>query len=295
VSPVTPSRPASGWIGGYLEYAARGKNAWWRYAAAVGLSLAMSVVGPALVILPLTRAGLWSADLTSRVQDPGHPLAFFLFTGGVFLALLLSFAAAIRLLHRKRVGDITGAWRWRDFALGFGAWALILVLLSLVDLAIAPQGFRFAASGETLRLAVVAAVALTIQTFTEEFLFRGYVTQGLLLATRRIVPTAILSGLLFGALHIPNGAPQALSATLFGVVLCVIAIRMRGLAFTFGLHLANNLFGAVVLASSGDVFHGTPALFSQNTPQLMWWDGLTGALALLVVAIWVLGRRSRTG
>jgi membrane protease YdiL (CAAX protease family) len=132
---------------------------------------------------------------------------------------------------------------------------------------------------------LVAVGALAIQTFAEEFVFRGYLTQGLLLATRRRVPTALISGLLFGALHIPNGAPQAASATLFGIVLALIAIRSGGIAFTYGLHLANNLFGAVVVVSASDAFHGSPGFFTQDAPGLLWWDAAFGGVALVAVAI----------
>ncbi len=103
-------------------------------------------------------------------------------------------------------------------------------------------------------------------------------------ATRRTVPAALISGVLFGAMHIPNGLPQAVSATVFGVVLAAIAIRTGGIAFTFGLHLANNLFGAVVVVSSGDAFRGSAGVVTQNTPQLMWWDAAAGVVGLLLVA-----------
>jgi len=113
-------------------------------------------------------------------------------------------------------------------------------------------------------------------------------TPAWVVAFRRPLPAALLSGLILGAVHIPNGAPQAASATVFGVLLALIAIRTRGIAFTTGLHLVNNLFGAVVVVSAGDVFRGSPGLISQNTPHLMWWDMAVGSVLLLVVAITVL-------
>ena len=78
---------------------------------------------------------------------------------------------------------------------------------------------------------------------------------------------------------------------MFGVVLALIAIRTGGVALSFGLHLANNLFAAVVLVSKGDAFHGAPGVFAQNTPQLMWWDTGVGALALVVAAVVVMRSR----
>ncbi len=129
-----------------------------------------------------------------------------------------------------------------------------------------------------------------MQTFTEELIFRGWLTQGLLLWTRRPAVAAVIAGLLFGLLHIPNGLPQAAGATLFGVAMSLVAIRTGGIAFTWGLHLVNNLLGAVVVVSSGDVFAGAPGLFTQTTPQLMWWDAAVEGVVLIILTWWVLSR-----
>src|SRR3569623_528253 len=206
----------------------------------------------------------------------------------MFGLLLLSFALMARWLHGKAFGDLLGAWSWRMFARGLLIWTGVLVVGTVVDFLIAPKGFRLTAHTQTLQLAAVALGALAVQTFTEEFEFRGYLTQGLLLATKRTVPTVLISGVLFGALHIPNGVPQAVSATLFGFALALLAIRTGGLAFGYGLHLANNFFGAAVLVSTGDAFRGSPGVLTQNTPQLMWWDVALGALALALVVAWML-------
>jgi membrane protease YdiL (CAAX protease family) len=257
----------------------------------VALALFLAVACPAVVILALILAHRWSADVLKFAQDPSHPVAFFTINGVLFFVLAAAFAAAIRLVHAKRFAEVLGAWRWRDFAVGFALWAATLVCLTLVDFVVAPAGFHISVSGQTAALALAAAIALAVQTFAEEFIFRGYLTQGLLLATRRTAPTAVLSGLLFGAAHIPNGGPQAASATIFGIVFAVLAIRTGSIAFGYGLHFMNNLFGAVVVASGSDVFHGSPALFTQTTPQLMWWDTAVGAVALVAVACGFLRRR----
>jgi membrane protease YdiL (CAAX protease family) len=276
----------------YSDYASRGELRWWRYAATLAVAVLLFVIAPTLVVAALMLTRLWPQDALAAAQDPSRFVPFFLFNGCAFFALLAAFAAAARLVQRKRFGDIVGRWSCRLFGTGFGVWVVVLCGLTLVDVAIAPDGFRLSATAATPQLALVAGVALAVQTFTEEFVFRGYITQALLLATRRVPLAALISGLLFGAMHIPNGAPQAVSAAIFGVVLSVIAIRTGGIAFTFGLHLANNLFGAVVVASSNDAFHGVPALFSQNTPQLMWWDTAVGALALVGLLLWVARRRA---
>jgi membrane protease YdiL (CAAX protease family) len=271
----------------FLDYAARGRNAGWRYGLALVLACVIAIVAGVLILLPIQVAGLLPKDWMTAAQDPGQPVSFFLFTGAVFGLLLFGLALAVRWVHNKRAADLLGWWSWRLFGLGSAIWLIALAAAALIDFAIAPSGFRFTASAETPTLAVAALVGLAMQTFAEEYIFRGHITQGLLLATGKPLPTALLSGVIFGAVHLPNGAPQAASAAVFGILLALIAIQTRGIAFTSGLHLANNLFGAVVLVSGGDAFRGSPGLFSQNTPHLMWWDTVVGSVALALVALLV--------
>ena len=276
----------------YLDYAARGRTAWWRYLTATLVGLAIYVLLSAMALAALMFAGATPKTLTDALTRPDNPLLFFPANGLVFGAVLLGFIGAARLIQAKRFADIIGLWRWRSAAVGAGLWLSVLVAGTLIDYAISPSGFAITASGATVPLALAALFGLTIQTFAEEFIFRGYLTQGLMLATRRPIVAALLSGALFGALHIPNGTPQALQATAFGVVTALIAIRTGGIAFGYGLHLVNNLFGAVVVVSADDVFKGAPGLLAQHTPRLMGWD-VAFDVAALLLALWF-GARSRS-
>lgn len=130
------------------------------------------------------------------------------------------------------------------------------------------------------RLALVLAVAG----------FRDYITQALLLVLGRSLAAAVASGILFGALHIPNGVPQAANALVLSVALSLIAVRTGSLAFGWGLHLVNNMFGAVVVVSASDVFHGSPGLFTQTAPQLLWWDVVAACVATVLLTLLVLRR-----
>lgn len=277
--------PVDGPVAIYWSYAARGRNDGWRYVVTPLVAVLMAILATVVITVALMVLGQVPTDFVRQAQNPGaFPVTFFLFNGLVFLVFVAAFAGVIFLIHRKRFIDILGVWRWRRVAGGFLIWAVILLVGAGLDFALSPASFHRSATGQTGALALAALAGLSVQTFAEEFVFRGYVTQGLLLATKRTIPTAVISGLLFGALHIPNGWPQAANAVLFGVILALIAMRTGGIAFTYGLHLANNLFGAVVLVSAGDAFKGSPGLFTQNTPQLMWWDALVGGASLAAVA-----------
>jgi membrane protease YdiL (CAAX protease family) len=277
----------------YIDYAERGRNAPWRYVVGLVGAVLAAILGGAAIVVVLTLLHLFPADFVQNIQDAGRPERFYPANGVAFGLVLLALVLMLHVLHGKTFRDVVGAWSWRRFGQGVAIWSVLLIVSALIDFLIRPAGFRLTASRQTLALAAAAIGGLSIQTFVEEFVFRGYITQGLMVALRRPLPAAVISGALFGAMHIPNGAPQAISATVFGVALALIAIRSGGIAFSYGLHSANNLFGAVVLVSSGDAFRGSPGLVTQSTPDLMWWDVGIGFVCLTIVTAAVL--RSRPG
>ena len=272
----------------FVEFARRGRNAWWRYPATLLVAIVLAIVVGVAIALPLIFLGVPPQSLTAELTKPTRPPLFMLAVGFNFALVLAGLFLAARLVQRKSPGDLIGRWRWSQVATGVGVWLAMMVAMTLADVAIAPGAFRWSAAPGTLLLGVCAIFALGLQAFTEEVLFRGYITQGMLLATRRPIPAAILAGLVFGAAHIPNGLPQAVSATGFGIAASLIAIRLGGVAFTFGLHWINNLFGAVVVVASNDVFRGFPGLVSQSGPGLVWFDVGTNLLALAIVGALIL-------
>lgn len=274
-------------------YAQKGRHGWWHYPLTLVLATLATLVLSMLVLLPLMLTGVLPADFLAHMQSPDQPAAFFITTGASFGFIVLGLAAAVAVVHRKSPLDLLGAWRWSDFAVGLSLWLMVLLVLTAIDFALAPGGFRPAANAATTALILWSVPTLLIQTFAEEYLFRGYLTQGLLLAIRNPVVAAMISGLIFGVAHIPNGLPQTVFATIFGVVLALLAIRTGGLAFGVGLHFVNNLFGAVVVVSGGDVFKGAPGLFAQNTPHLMWWDVAAAAASAAIVLAVVWRRQGR--
>lgn len=272
----------------FLDYAARGKNAWWRYVLGWLVALFFALVICVVLLIPPIVLGWFPSD-PAQLQSPKNPVIFFSIIGISFVALLGGFAAVAPLLHGKSPLDLLGSWAWSDVATGVGIWLVVLMVTTGIAYAMRPDGFTVTLQGMTLAGVLVTVVALIIQTFAEEYVFRGYLTQGLWLGTKNIATASLISGLLFGAMHIPNGIPQAIWATVFGIVLSVVAIRTGSIAFGAGLHAINNIFGAVIVVSGEDVFAGAPALLTQTTPDLFWWDVGAG-MALLLGVAWLILR-----
>ncbi|ESQ74123.1 CPBP family intramembrane glutamic endopeptidase [Asticcacaulis sp. AC402] len=272
----------------FLDYAARGKNNGWRYVLGWILALSVGTVVAVVIAIPAVLLTGRPLEVAQQMQSPQNPVLFFGFLALVFGALLLGFVAVVPLLHGKTPRDIVGRWDWPGFFTGGLVWLAVLTVMTGIDYLLRPAGFTWTAERLSVTAVAVTCLALAIQTFAEEYIFRGYLTQGLLLATKQPMTASLISGLIFGACHIPNGLPQAVWATFFGVVLALVAIRTGGLAFGFALHMVNNIFGAVVVVSDNDVFKNAPALLTQRTPDLMWWDTVAGVLILTVAAVIVI-------
>ena len=289
IEPIDQAPPQSG-PAVFLAFARRGKPGGWRYPIVFLAALLLWVILGAIGLLAgLAATGNFRPEVFKSLQDPRQTGPYFTLIGVTFGSLLLAVWAASRLIQGKRFGDIVGRWRWDLAAKGFGVWFGILVLSALADYLLRPKGFTLSPDARAPLFALWVAPALAVQTFAEEFVFRGVVTQGLVRAFKRPWVVCLISGLIFGSAHIPNGPIQAASATVFGTVLTFLALETGGLALGWGLHLVNNLFGGIVVVSSSDIFNGAPGLFHQNTPGLDSFDFAFTAGALFLV-VWVLRR-----
>lgn len=290
LTPIDQAPPRSG-PALFLEYARRGKPGAWRYPVVIVVALLLAMAFAAVLGVALALAGVLKADTARALQDPRQTGPYFATVAVTFGVLLLGAWASARMLQGKRFGDLVGRWRWSLAGLGFGVWFIILILGAVADFLLRPAGFSFSADGRTPLFVLTVAPALVIQTFTEEFVFRGLITQGLARAFKRPWIASVASGLVFGSAHIPNGPVQAATATIFGIVLAFMAIETGGLALGWGLHLVNNLFAGIVTVSTGDVFNGAHGLFRQNTPDLNGFD-FAFSVAALAFAAWFLLRRA---
>ncbi len=210
-------------------------------------------------------------------------------TGVAFAIVAAAFIIAIAIVHRKRFLDVTGPWNASVFAAAFGGWLVFSVVASLVDYLVAPHAMQVKVTIVTFRFALVGIPVLAVQTFAEEYLFRGYLLEGLSLAFRRPLPAVIVAGTMFGALHLPNSehAVSAFGALIFGIGAGFITVRTGSIWATYGMHFANNLFGLLVVVDRADIFSGSPALFTYDAEPYVA-DCIVSLLGMLcaVVLTW---------
>lgn len=105
---------------------------------------------------------------------------------------------------------------------------------------------RLGADDSTTALIAIAILVCVIAPITEEFFFRGYFF-GALTNWKGPWPAAIITGLVFGAIHIGSTEPaNLLPLAYFGFTLCALRIITGSLYPSIAVHAINNAaaFGA---------------------------------------------------
>jgi membrane protease YdiL (CAAX protease family) len=243
-------------------------RSWSRVAAMVSGGLALSFVF-GLIATFVAMEGLlkFGIDLnpqaTSFHEPPLIRAALYVLELSLALgaAALGALVAARWIFQRPIRSWITTAarFRWLRLAQGFG---LAFIGVALVSQAVGVFKGGSLVDGAPIfdhaepvlrRLVYVLANAagFLLAAWAEEAVFRGYVLQQAAALTRRPYAALWISGVLFALIHL-EFSPWALAArTIIGAAFAWTALRLGGLEFAIGAHLANNLmialFGAPML------------------------------------------------
>ena len=276
---------------------------WLRLLAFVGLSAAFTVL--LIVVLGVVLAAVTSAmGITldpAMFEMSGTPEPWTLATETQLLALLsislgllaAGILGAACIAYRK--GPAAFLWPAQKNGLGLllvGFTAMMLVSIALWPLVglIAPLGpipvleARVPVS-DRLIYVLVATVGLLIAAAAEEVVFRGVLLRVIGGLTRSVWPVLLLSALMFSAIHLDPDPVAFVARALSGAIWAWAALRLGGVAFGIGAHLANNLFIALLLEPIS-----TAAMPGRDIPPLLMGFELVTILAMLLL-VEILARR----
>jgi uncharacterized protein len=267
----------------FIEAARAGRNDLWRYIVTILISLALLIVGSTFLSLAVFVV-FHTPDLS--VLSPAAQMFILLLPFG-FLVLGLWFG--LRTLHHRSFKSSLlcpeGRFRWRALFLSAGVWFALNMLGDLIVHQLRPDMYHFSYDAAAFwPFAVVIVLLIPVQVLAEESYFRGYLTQGFGLLggylTAWLVPSV-----LFGLLHGVNSEAVAygLLYTLpiyigSGALLGWLTLRSGGLEMSLGLHLATNLYGALMVAPMVSSLPG-PSLFKQD------YNGPMGLVVFVLTAL----------
>jgi membrane protease YdiL (CAAX protease family) len=211
----------------------------WSSVLALVAGLGGALVGGLVVYLIATIAG---ADLSN--PPPAVDISATLLQDLSFIGSALVFAAMVTRPRPWHFGlRATRFWPavglvvagYVVFLLTAAGWSSLLNLHEKDDIV-----QKLGAESSTAALVAVTILVCVVAPIAEEFFFRGYFF-GALRNWRGLWPAAILTGIVFGAIHV-GSAPVGFLVPLafFGFLLCLLYHRTRSLYPCMALHCVNN-------------------------------------------------------
>lgn len=246
----------------YLDAVYQGKNNWWRYLLAISVILFLWMIVGSIPLVLFNAYLMIDGNSNSGFTETGFsgvdPLIAFLITMSGFLMFFLAIFISVRFIHARPFRSLVTPGRkinWKRLSFGFTFWFVIACLVSLFEAILYPN--RYSVSLDPIPFIVFfffAILLIPIQAACEELFFRGYLMQGLGLRIRGLIALPLISGLIFGALHLWNPEMTetngswllASSYFLLGWFVALITLVDGGLELALGLHVANNLYTALV-------------------------------------------------
>jgi hypothetical protein len=276
----------------YLDAVHQGKNNWWRYVLSIAVILFLWLIIGSIPVVVFSAYLMVDGNSNSGFTETGFsgvdPLAAFFVTMSGFLMFFLAIFISVRFIHGRPFKSLITPGQkinWKRLSFGFTFWFVIACLVSLFEAILYPD--RYTVSFDPLPFLIFMVFALLlipIQAACEELFFRGYLMQGLGLRIRGLIVLPLVSGLLFGALHLWNPEMTetngswllAASYFLIGWFAALITLLDGGLELALGLHVANNLYTALVAN------YTVSALPSESVFMVNVIDPLYGLISLVI-------------
>ncbi|WP_035677799.1 CPBP family intramembrane glutamic endopeptidase [Flavobacterium limnosediminis] len=237
--------------------------------------------------------------MQQMIEEWGSNITF------VFIVIPLSLMCLgllfwVKFIHRQSVRSLTTARKkvdWGRVFFSFGLWGSVSAILSLVAYFLAPEDFVVTFEPVPFfTFLLLAVILIPLQTSFEEYLFRGYLMQGLgVITNSRLIPF-LTSSVLFGLMHIANPEVGKLGMTIMifyigtGFFLGIITLMDDGLELALGFHAANNLVGALLVTADWTAFQ-TNSILKDISEPTAGFDVLIPVLVIFPILLFVYSKK----
>lgn len=254
----------------FIENGFKGLHRPWMYLVGSILAFFTSQIGGIFLVffvgMQLTKEGrsidqIANPNVLMSTLDSN--LTLFLMLLGFFFGLATLFLIVARL-HKQKIKDLTTTRKKVDFGriwFGFLLVAIPAIALTLVDYYLNPEDYIVQFDlYPFLILSIIAMLFIPIQTSFEEYLFRGYLMQGIGVHTKSRLAALLVTSVIFGLLHLANPEVGKLGNFIMiyyigtGLFLGLITLMDEGLELALGYHAGNNLIAALLVTADWTVF-----------------------------------------
>ena len=248
----------------YIKQAFNILHDWWRYL--VGLIIV--IIGVGIGQIPFTVAIFYKAHQNgdSFIDIDESTMMSFLEPNLNLFLMLLTYAAGLvvlllvaKFLHKQSIVHLTTTRPkidWKRFWFIFILWGIISSSLVLIGYFLSPEDYVLNFNlVPFLILCLIVITLLPLQTSFEEYLFRGYLMQGIGVLVKNKWLPLIATSTIFGLLHLANPEVDKLGYGIMvyyigiGIFLGIMTLMDDGMELALGFHAANNIFAALLVTS----------------------------------------------
>ena len=261
----------------YIEQGYKGEIGLWKY-----------------LFIPLGFIGFMVLNYISTINSPvsvEDSLASLIDQLGPNIVLIILLAPLVvglfvvlgwtKLIHSQTITSLTTSRKkidWKRIFFAFALWGGLTAIMVLIDIYFSPDDYVLNFDlGKFIILAVIAILLVPLQTSFEEYLFRGYIMQGLGIAVKNRWIPLLVTSFLFGIMHIANPEVEKLGYGIMvyyigtGLFLGILTLMDEGLELALGYHAANNLITALLVTADWTAFQ-TDSIFKDVSEPVLGWD-----------------------
>jgi len=206
----------------------------------------------------------------------------------------------VKFVHQQSIRSLTTSRKkvdWKRILFSFTIWGLFSVISTLLIYYTEPENFvlNFNPSKFFVFL-ILAIVLIPLQTSFEEYLFRGYLMQGIGVVTKSKLAPLIITSVMFGLMHIANPEVGKLGYIIMvyyigtGFFLGIITLMDDGMELALGFHAANNLVGSLLVTADWTAFQ-THSIFKDVSEPSASYDVLFPVLVIFPILLFIFGRK----
>ena len=265
----------------YISQAFKSLHEWWRYLVGLIIIVIAVIIGQipftAAVMIKAFKNGdnIFQLDEQNMMSLLEPNLNLFLMLLSFAIGLVGLFMVA-KYLHQQSLIQLTTSRPkidWKRFWFIFILWGTISSSFVLIDYFTSSEyyiiNFQLV---PFIILCVIAILFVPLQTSFEEYLFRGYLMQGIGVILKNKWAPLLLTSFTFGMLHIANPEVDKLGNMIMvyyigtGLFLGIMTLMDEGLELSLGFHAANNLFTALLVTADWTAFQTHSILKDMSDP-----------------------------
>ncbi len=280
----------------YIAQGKQGKIGLWKYLPIPLIFIGMlGLQFLAVQVLNLDMTALMEQEIIRKGKNRVFIENMLLMV--VFLAALFFW---VKFVHKQSILSLTTSRKkidWGRIFFIFGLMSSFIIISTIIVYFLHPETYQINFEPlPFLILMIIAVLLVPIQTSFEEYLFRGYLLQGVGIATKSKLVALLFTSILFGVMHISNPEVSKIGPIIMvyyigtGLFLGIITLMDEGLELALGFHAANNLITVLLVTADWTALQ-TDSIFIDVSDPSSGYEILFPVLIIFPIFLFILSKK----